>query len=78
MIVVMDSCSNWAEVYVLPNQKPATLVEVWTKEWICSFEVSLDLDSDFLSHARPLSLRKFCCDGEGYINMPCNRNDFRY
>ncbi|GFV39644.1 retrovirus-related Pol polyprotein from transposon 412 [Trichonephila clavipes] len=46
ILVVMDYFTKWPEVYPIPDQKAATVVQILVQHWISRFEVPLQLHSD--------------------------------
>ena len=46
VLVVMDYFSKWPEVYAIPNQEARTIVDVFSKNWICRYGVPSEVHSD--------------------------------
>ena len=46
VLVVMDYFSKWPEVYAIPNQEARTIVDVFSRNWICRYGVPSEVHSD--------------------------------
>lgn len=46
LLVAMDYFSKWPEVYPIPNQEAATVVDVLVENLVCRFGVPRELHSD--------------------------------
>lgn len=68
--VAMDYFSKWPEAYALPNQEAKTVAGVLVNEFVCRFEVPLQLHSDQGTNFESAVFREMCNLLHGHKENP--------
>lgn len=56
-MVVTDYFNKWPEVFVIPNQEPKIVADVFVNNWVCQYGVRINLHSDQGKHFEALYIK---------------------